>query len=85
MGQACYYAYDSFGLAPRRPHYTDRRIMVCNCILEQQRGNGMGFTALSAPAGSCELVVFKEFSELFLVVIGFETQYPLKKILRVST
>lgn len=59
MGQACYYAYDSFGLAPRRPHYTDRRFGVGNRVLEQQRGNGMGFTALSTPAGSCELVVLK--------------------------
>jgi hypothetical protein len=39
---------------------------------------------LSAPAGGGELVVLKEFSELFLICVGFESQYLLKEINGIS-
>ena len=85
MGEGCYSRYNSFGLAPRRPHYADRRIGVGNRILYQQRRYGLAFAALSTPSRSCELVIFKDISELFLIDIGFETQDLLKKINGINT
>lgn len=80
VGEGCYAAKDAFGLSPRWSDNAYSAVWMSSCVPEQQCAYEVGFSALTAPSCSAELVILKYICEFCLVRIRLKTDNMPKKI-----